>query len=207
MKTVKTTLLLPLLCSMACVVGAGELPFPNADQETANPEVRRLVQTQSRWREDLKASSEAKTKILAMGTGAVPSLIILLKQSANRDPRVLGHVGVQDFGHEIRTPLYDLRDIGGRRAIPVLSKLVQYDHPKPRRMLQVLAELLCHGSDEQIALDAKSADPNVARAAQMIIREPMTFAPCKKEFRKTKVEPAEPTVPSKSASTPTSEGP
>jgi hypothetical protein len=86
-----------------------------------------------------------------------------------------------------------LAKIGDRRAVPVISALVKYD-TKPRRMASKLEELLCHGSDRQIKLDALSGDPNVARAAKRILEEPDQFSYYRKRYRK-KTESNKPDAP------------
>ncbi len=55
---------------------------------------------------------------------------------------------------------------------------------KPRRMFTSLARLLCHGTDKQIQLDAKSRDPNLARVAQTILRYPEQYKYYKDLYRK-----------------------
>jgi len=70
--------------------------------------------------------------------------------------------------------------------MPLISALVKYDHPKPRRMASRLEELLCHGSDRQIEFDGQSEDPDVARAAKWILEHPDQFAHCKRLYRVNK---------------------
>lgn len=175
-----------ILCTSTVTVERITLPFPEAEQETPDAEVIRLVTIQANERkgiETFEASLDAKKRIMEMGTNAVISLIILLKQAANKDPRVLHPDKFDDYGYEIRISLCDLRDIGDRRAIPVFSTLVKYDDPKSRIILHALAVMLCHGTDEQILQDSQSDNPNVAQAAQMVVRNAMTFEPSKQKFR------------------------
>ena len=55
---------------------------------------------------------------------------------------------------------------------------------KPSRMFTSLARLLCHGTDEQINADANSQDPNVARVAQIVLRNPDQYKYYKDLYRK-----------------------
>ena len=180
------------ICVLACLLAAavavgGEkppsTPFPGADETGIDPVIAELVRYRIAKHNDSEGDTADK-KVVAMGTNAVPTLIAMAKMAANKDPRVVHPEKYDDFGFELRRPLHMLVDIGDRRAIPVLTALVPYDHPKPRRMLQNLAELLCHGSDEQLQEDAKSNDPHVARAASMVQNDLQTFAYSKEKYRR-----------------------
>jgi len=159
------------------------VPFPNVDESVINLEIARLVRERIEKQRDTKGD-ELHKEIVAMGTNAVPTLIAVAQKAANTDPLVLRRPGCMDYGFELRWPVRMLVDIGDRRAIPLISALVRFDDPKGQRMIQNLAELLCHGTDAQIEADAKSADPNLARAARMVIKDPQTFAFAKSRYRK-----------------------
>jgi hypothetical protein len=158
------------------------VPFPHVDESVINPEIRRLVEERIVRHNDA-GGSEIDRKIVSMGTNAVSTLIVMAQKAANTDPLVLGEPGCQDFSFELRRPLDILVSIGDRRAIPVISVLVKFD-TKPRRMSSSIAELLCHGTDEQIKADANSQDPNVARAAQTVLRYPEQYKYYKDMYRK-----------------------
>jgi hypothetical protein len=158
------------------------VPFPHVDESAVNPEIRRMVEERIVRHND-SGGSEIDRKIVAMGTNAVPTLIVVAQNAANTDPLVLGQPGCQDFGFGLRRPLDMLVSIGDRRAIPVISALVKFD-TKPRRMFNSMARLLCHGTDEQITADANSQDPYVARSAQTILRYPEQYQYYKDMYRK-----------------------
>jgi hypothetical protein len=158
------------------------IPFPDLPAEAIDEQVADLLAYRIKMHNDHEGG-EAEKKLIAMGPGAVPTLIYLSKVAANSDPRIRNPEENDDYGPDLHWPVQVLVAIGDRRAIPLLSALVKYDHPKPLRMQRNLAELLCHGSDAQIEVDAGSSDPNVAAAAQMVLRDPMSFAYVKSKFR------------------------
>ncbi|HUT14593.1 MAG TPA: HEAT repeat domain-containing protein [Thermoguttaceae bacterium] len=86
-----------------------------------------------------------------------------------RDPQT-----VSDFGSELRAALYALEEIGDRRALPAISALVKYDN-KPRRMQSALEDILAKGSDQQLWVDIRSDDPNIADGAQRILDSPEQY--------------------------------
>jgi hypothetical protein len=59
-------------------------------------------------------------------------------------------------------------------ATRIISALVKFD-TKPRCMFSSTAKLLCHGTNEQIRADTNSQDPDVARAAQTMLRYPAQY--------------------------------
>jgi hypothetical protein len=158
-------------------------PFPDANETGVDPAIAELVRYRIAKHNDSEGA-EAEKKIVAIGSNAVPTLIAMAKLAANKDPLVLRTRGVQDYDWDLIRSVQMLVQIGDRRAIPLVSALVKYDDPKPRRMASELEELLCHGSDSQIELDAKSEDPNVARAANRIVKNPDQFAYYKKLYGK-----------------------
>jgi len=148
------------------------LPFPEAENEFVDARVRDLVAIDAKTGlRDEEEVSRAVNQLIAMGTNAVPSLITLLKQAANREPRILHRPKVPcSFGYEVRSISQNLAVIGDRRAIPVLSLLIKYDEVgKGNTSNPILAELLNHGSDEQLRKDMESEDPNVARIANNLL--------------------------------------
>jgi len=159
-----------------------EAPFPNVDESAIDPEIKKLVVERIARHNDPEGSETAR-KIVAMGTNAVPTLIAMAQKAANTDPLILSKPGHQDYGFELRRPLDMLVAIGDRRAIPVISSLMKFD-TKPRRMFSSLAELLCHGTDEQIEADAKSQNTNLARVARNILRSPEQYKYYKDLYRK-----------------------
>jgi len=171
------------LTASAWGAGDARVPFPNLTKTECDAKVAELLALRIAKHNDPEGY-EAHNKLVAMGSNAVPTLIYLAQQAANRDQRILSPAKHADYGWELRRPIQILVEIGDRRAIPLLSALVKHDHPKPMRMLQNLAELLCHGPDEQIAADARSSDPNVARAARMILRDTTTFEYYKRKYGK-----------------------
>ena len=181
MKRVWITCLL-LICVAGKANAAEVVPFPDVEESSIDPQIARLVRYRIQRHTDAEGA-KAEKKIVAMGTNAVPTLIAMAKLAANNDSLVLEKEEVQDYDWELRRPLQMLVKIGDRRAIPIISALVKYD-TKPRRMTSKLEELLCHGSDQQIKLDALSEDPNVTRAANRILEEPDQFSYYKKLYRK-----------------------
>jgi len=153
-----------------------DVPFPNVDESVIDPEISALVLERiaktSGETQDLNRTKEIDRTIVAKGTKAVATLIAMAQKAANTDPLVLEKS--QDFGNELRCPVDILVAIGDRRAIPFFSALMNFD-TKPRRMFTSLARLLCHGTDKQIQLDAKSRDPNLACVAQIILRYPEQY--------------------------------
>ncbi len=174
---------LVLLCFTTIAQQVPPVPFPGAGHSPIDPALAALVRYRIDQHND---GSAAEKKIVAMGAKAVPTLIEMAKLAANKDPLVLRKDGVQDYDWDLIRPIQMLVQIGDRRAISLISALVKYDDPKPRRMAHSLEVLLCRGSDQQILLDAQSEDPNVARAAKKILNNPGQFEQYKQLYRKTK---------------------
>lgn len=177
--------LIGLGCLLLGTLGSAEAPFPHPDESVIDPEVKRLVDERvaktSGLSQDLDRAERIDRIIIGKGTNAVPSLIAMAQGAANTDPLVLGRG--QDYGNELQCPANLLAEIGDRRAIPLFSALMRFD-TKPGRMFTWLARLLCHGTDKQIRLDARSQDPNVARVAQHILRYPVQYQYLMDRYRK-----------------------
>lgn len=124
-----------LLLALQALAGAPSpsIPFPGADQTGIDPAIAELVRARIAGHNN-PDGADAEKKIVALGTNAVPTLIAMAKLAANKDPLVLRTPGVQDYDWDLIRPIQILVKIGDRRAIPLLSALVQYDDPKPRRM-------------------------------------------------------------------------
>jgi hypothetical protein len=182
MKTFTVLALVWLLLSGSPIL-AGVL-FTNVDETVINSEIKALVMERisktSGRTQNLTRVEQIDQTIVAKGTNAVPILIAMAQEAANTDPLVLGQGS--DYGNALRCPVDLLATIGDRRAIPLLIALMKFDD-KPARMHNALCMILCHGTDEQIATDAKSNDQNLARAAQLILRYPVQFQFYKDKYR------------------------
>lgn len=186
--TIKLTLTAFIAVLGLTLQGMGEdqsLLFPQADNEFADAEVRRLAAIQAN--PGVQGETEvraANAKIAAMGANAVPSLIVLLKQAANRDPRVLNPSNANlNFTSEVRCLASDLGEIGDRRAIPVLSALVKFEYPKADQITHPLGELLSHSTDEELLRDSESEDPVIARMAKRILENPASYGVVRRKSR------------------------
>jgi len=148
--------------------GKLNVPFPDAMEQEPDPEVARLV---SNWNHAGPPSADDPRKtILSMGSDAVPSLIIILKQAANKEPVIIEQPGgTTDISvGDQRAALIALADIGDRRALPAISALVKYDNEQ-WRFRGALETILLHGSYDELLRDAESDDPNIARIAQQLV--------------------------------------
>jgi len=169
--------LILVLCLALSPLAAGkepetQVPFPDAMAQEPDPEVARLV---SVWAQNWTSPSawDAQKTIISMGSEAVPSLIIIFKRAANKEPFIIEKPQKEtDIGrNELRVTLVALERIADRRALPVISPLVKYDS-KARRFRGALEQILIKGSDAQLQQDAKSDDPTIARMAQFILDRP-----------------------------------
>ncbi|HIJ65162.1 MAG TPA: hypothetical protein HPP77_04355 [Candidatus Hydrogenedentes bacterium] len=145
-------------------------PFPDAMDAEPDPRIAELLSIRAAdWTS--RAASDAHKELVSMGAEPVPSLIILFKRAANKECLVTkDDRPVSDISRgELRAALVVLQESGDRRALPVISRLVEYDS-KAGRFGHALREILSRESNEQILGHAQSEDPNVARSAERILK-------------------------------------
>ncbi len=170
-----------LVVAAAAAVGAkkikqradwmARIPFPEAEAMSPDLQIQRLLSVRAaRWNHD--EGRDAHGQLVAMGPEVVPRIIVCFKRAVNRDKPIHEPEFNQDTGSDVQAALYALRDIGDRRAIGPLAKLIEYEHGKCNRAGRAIFEILAQGSDEQLRADAKSDDPLIARCARHLLEAP-----------------------------------